>query len=191
MLAVVMVAGLLSGCSFQGTTAPSNFYMLSALATGTTVSGLENVAVGVGPIGVVDYLDRPQIVTRTDGAEVTVDQYHRWAAPLREAIVHVMVTEIAARTGSASVFAYPWPPAAQVDFKVLASVGRFDTDERGLARLEVQWWIAEADTPVDVSRGVYETQVRDSGFDARITALNEVLSQFAGDVVNAIAARVD
>ena len=28
LLAVVMVAGLLSGCSFQGTTAPSNFYML-------------------------------------------------------------------------------------------------------------------------------------------------------------------
>ena len=140
----------------------------------------------------VDYLDRPQIVTRTDGAEVTVDQYHRWAAPLREAIVHVMVTEIAARTGSASVFAYPWPPAAQVDFKVLASVGRFDTDERrarpiGGAVVDCRSGHARSTSVVAFTKRKCGTAV----LDARITALNEVLSQFAGDVVNAIAARVD
>ena len=180
-----------SGCALQGTTPPSTYYMLDAVSTTQSVSGLEGIAFGVGPIAVVDYLDRPQIVTRTMGSEVAVNEEHRWVGPIREAIIRVLVNEIAVQTGSASVYAFPWPPAAPIDMKVLARVGRFDADETGLARLEVQWWLQRDDEVLEVRRGVYEARALDSTYSARVVALNDVLSQFARAIVTEVAAVTD
>jgi uncharacterized lipoprotein YmbA len=184
-----VMAGLLSGCSLRGNTPPSTFYMLEATSTTPTVVGLENITIGVGPMVVVEYLDRPQIVTRTNGVEVVVDQFHRWAGPVREAIIEVTVGEIAAQTGSDWIFSSPWPSSTRLDYQLMGNVGRFDTTESGLARMEVQWGLYIDRQPVHNSRSVYEAQAKGLDYAARVTALNEVLRQFASDVVTTVAER--
>ena len=67
---LMFAAALLAvvGC---GTTRPSNFYQLNEPAA-IRLSGLERgLAVGVGPINLPPYLDRPQIVVRGAGQRGT------------------------------------------------------------------------------------------------------------------------
>lgn len=186
-LAIVTLVWLVAGCALQGTTPPSTFYMLRTTSTEKSTSGLEALAIGIGPVSVAEYLDRPQIVTRTGGVEVIVDQYHRWAGPVREAIVQIVVGEIAIQTGSQKVFSFPWPPATRLDYQLKANVGRFDATETGLARMEVHWGLYVENQDMFARRSVYEAQAVGEGYAARVTALNDVLRQFARDVVATLA----
>ncbi|MCB1821939.1 MAG: membrane integrity-associated transporter subunit PqiC, partial [Candidatus Competibacteraceae bacterium] len=81
------MAGLfmLAGC---GSTPPTAFYTLSPLSaslpTAQTSASRSDVTIGVGPVTVPEFLDRPQIVTRTTANRLDVDEFHRWGGSLQE-----------------------------------------------------------------------------------------------------------
>ena len=58
---VLGIAVLAAGC--LGGSAPTRFYVLAPV-DGPAVAGERPLAVGVGPVSLASYLDRPQIVTR-------------------------------------------------------------------------------------------------------------------------------
>ena len=68
----------MAGC---GSTPPSHFYTLSATAKPAALSS--SVSVSVGPVAVPAVVDRPEIVVRTGPNEVWLDEFNRWASPLR------------------------------------------------------------------------------------------------------------
>jgi uncharacterized lipoprotein YmbA len=69
---------MLAGCA---STAPTRYYNLNSLISSGTemkaVSTDQNIAIGVGPIEIPDYLDRPHIVTRTGRNEIKYPAYYR------------------------------------------------------------------------------------------------------------------
>src|SRR5512145_1644163 len=86
MLALVAVTLgaplLLGGCASQ----PSRFYLLSAMPDNITaspaMSNQQAPTIGVGPITLPRYVDRPQIVTRTGPYEIKLAEFDRWAEGL-------------------------------------------------------------------------------------------------------------
>ena len=68
---------VLSGC--LGSTPPTHFYLIPPLTSGDTASpasaGQREVTLAVGPVTVPPYLDRPQIVTRTSRAKLTLADF--------------------------------------------------------------------------------------------------------------------
>jgi len=65
----------------------------------------EGAVLALGPVRLPEYLDRPQIATRSEGNEVRLHETERWAGSLQEDVSRVMV-EISppCSPGSAS----PW-----------------------------------------------------------------------------------
>ena len=93
LMSVVLM--VLSACT--GISKPSNFYVLSALPESeTAVKGVGNesaLSIGIGPITLPIYLDRSQIVTRISRNELKMDEFHRWAEPLKENFFRVLAVE--------------------------------------------------------------------------------------------------
>ena len=62
---VMLVGAAAAGCA---TSPPSRFYLLTPIAQEGSASGAsttdQRIAIGVGPVDLPDYLNRPQIVTR-------------------------------------------------------------------------------------------------------------------------------
>ena len=74
LLSVVLL--VLSSCA---KTPPTRFYVLPAL-TGTETAALSSVVkpdltIGVGPVTLPPYLDRPQIVTRASRAKLELGEF--------------------------------------------------------------------------------------------------------------------
>ena len=72
-IAVGMILLTMAGCNFFTRTPPSHFYVLNSLASLEGMSssqGQSDVIVGIGPVTFPEYLDRPQIVTRTGSNEL-------------------------------------------------------------------------------------------------------------------------
>ena len=106
-VAVAAVWVVAAGCA--GTSRPSSFYLLEAVPEAAAPLGAGSGgarAVVLGPIRLAAYLDRAQMVTRTGGSELSVEEFHRWGEPLKEAVYRVVQENLSAMLGTAAVYSY-------------------------------------------------------------------------------------
>ena len=90
----------LSACA--GKSASSKFYVLSPLPQ-SKLSAAEGTTIGVFPVAMPDYLDRPQIVTRVSENEIKLDEFSRWAEPLKENFYSVLVENLSTLLNTAKI----------------------------------------------------------------------------------------
>jgi uncharacterized lipoprotein YmbA len=97
-LAVLAACLTLTGCADSQ---PTRFYTLSPLADasgGTPLADLPEFTVGVGPVTLPPYLDRPQLVTRAGGNRMVLADFDSWVEPLQG-----MFARVSARTWRSSL----------------------------------------------------------------------------------------
>jgi uncharacterized protein len=78
-LALVTLVVLLIGLGACAST-PSRFYILNTLSASETIPGTaaaQGPVIGVGPITLPKYLDRPQIVTRVGRNQLALSEFDR------------------------------------------------------------------------------------------------------------------
>jgi len=186
----MLVAGivlLLAGC---GSSPPVRFYSLQPLDLDYQADTNDAVVMYLGPLRVPEYVARTQIVTRGDGAEMIVDDYHRWAEPLDDAIPRIVAVNVDNLVDGVIVVAFPSGNLVEADYRLQGSIVRFDADAAGRALLIVQWSIATpgGDLLVPPRRSRYEARVLRTGDPGAVaTALNDTVAQFS----RAIAAEIE
>jgi len=148
------IAIALAGCSaITGTIlAPqpdiTKFYLLTpdtaaSASAATQIAGGE-FAIGLGPIKLPPYLDRPEVVTRAAPNRLELSKSERWGEPLPSAFTNVMERDLAARAGTGRVIIFPWYNTVHVDLQVQIDVYRFETDGNGNAQLSAKWTILDS-----------------------------------------------
>ena len=81
MVAVAaVVAVLFCGC---GSSQKTHYYLLQPIDSASDPIG-KSYAVGVGPIEVAEFLQRPQLIT-TENNAIHYSDFHRWGEPLENA----------------------------------------------------------------------------------------------------------
>ena len=99
------------------------------------------IHVGIGPVQFAEYLDRTQIVTRTDGAEVNLSETHRWAEPLQDNFSRILAENLSTLLQTDKVSLHPSRNWSEVDYQVLVNVWRFDVSNKGDVSLVANWSI--------------------------------------------------
>ncbi len=133
---------VLVGCS---SSSPTRYYVLRPSGDSMNKKELQTldrgrcVSIGVGPVRIADYLDRPQIVTYVTPHEVRIAEFHQWAEPLEQNISRVLADNLSALLCTKVVVLYPWNVSVPVDYQVEVRINRLDGDPGGNATLEAQW----------------------------------------------------
>jgi uncharacterized protein len=139
---LLIFALLISGCA--GNT-PLQFYMLNAEADqvgDASASPFDKTLVlGLGPIHIPDYLDRPQIVVAVGENQYRLDDQHRWAERLDQNIGRALARLLADRTGVEQVVRFPWPQKQRIDYQISVDILEFHQTADGHSRLLAQWQI--------------------------------------------------
>ncbi len=137
---------IIGGCSRTQT---AKFYTLNALTDPSTESqpapSENGVAVGLGPIRLPEYLDRPQIVTRVSPNEVKFAEYHRWAGPLAGDLSNILAENLSILLGTDHIAFYPWKSTTPIDCRVEIEVSRFDGKPGDNVLLQSQWIVFSKD----------------------------------------------
>jgi uncharacterized lipoprotein YmbA len=178
---------LSSGCASSLT---SHFYVLSHLSAATptvATTGL-GLAIGVGPVELPDYLDRPQIVSRTSQNELTLAEFDRWAEPLKDNFTQVLAENLAVLLPSQRVVVYPWRRATPVDYQLVVKVIRFDLTVGGDSVLNTRWSVLSSDgrQTLLTRESSYTEHPAGDDYPAIVTALNQTLAAFSRDVAAAL-----
>src|SRR5262245_980733 len=144
LLSVVLL--VLSGCA---KTPPTRFYVLPALTGAETValsSGVKpDLTIGVGPVTLPPYLDRPQIVTCASRAKLELGEFDQWAAPLQDRLLRVLAENPSLLLGTDLFLLHPWTRTTDVDYQVTVDVIRFDGGVGGEVVLAARWSLIGAD----------------------------------------------
>ena len=184
---LIVLFFLISACSIGGKSDPSHFYVLDPIAESVTNVHLNNLIMGVGPITIPGYIDRPQIVTKTKSSELRLAEFDRWAEPMDDMIIRTLAENIKAITGSNLIYTYPWT-SQFVASQIRAYIIKFENDENGDALLVVHWQLRDLKETSKYKNfhSEFNSNASDTRYSARIASVNDTLAQFAQEVANQI-----
>lgn len=181
---IVLLLLLSGGCS---TTVMPRYYLLNPLS-GEPGTHSPCVSLGIGPVKVPEYLNRPQIVTRASTNELFLGQYDRWAEPLGETFPRVLAENLSKLLCARSTAIYPWKSSAQIDYRVEAEVIRMDGVLGKEAILEVWWTISGGpEKKVLVSRQArFREPAASNDYESFVQAQSRLSAQFSKELAEAI-----
>ena len=177
---------LLAACS---TTPAVRYYTLnpfSEMQSDITqaVSG-DTLAIGVGPVELPKFLDRPQIVTRKSQNRVEVSEFHRWAGSFSEDFLRVLAKNISMLLPADRVAAYPWTDQFSPTYSIQLIVDQFDGRFGGNVVLNVTWSVWNQK---DANRAIFKhTRIKEpvSGgdYDALVAAQSRAIGTLSRAIV--------
>ncbi|MGS2722577.1 PqiC family protein [Porticoccus sp. GXU_MW_L64] len=173
---IVFMTLLAAGCS---STPQSHYYLLSSKAT--SASAPCDCSIGIGPVTVAEYLNRPQITTRGEPGRLQVEQFHRWGEPLRHNIERALLENLATLTGSSQVVVHPWRQNQRPEHRVAINILSMDRSA-SRATIKVQWQIANR--PAKISS--FSSELADSGYNSLAEGLSEALLQLSQEIAAAL-----
>jgi uncharacterized lipoprotein YmbA len=174
------LAAFAAGCA----STPSHFYTLSPTAVAAQPQAPAQIAIAVGPITIPAIVDVPEIVVRKDANQVWLDEFNRWASPLRANIGQVVAADLTALLGTASVSAIL---TVDADYRVAIDVQAFDSAPGDAATLTAVWVVHRIKDGKTVTGRTtsHEASVQ-SGYDALAAAHSRALGRLSQDIAEAI-----
>jgi len=147
----------------------------------------QSPVVGVGPITLPKYLDRPQIVTRVGRHQLAIGEFDRWAEPLQDNISRVLAENLARLVPTDHILLHPWPRSATVDYQVSMEVLQFDGWLGGESTLLARWSILDGAERELFNRMVHlHAPSGGQGYEAMVVVMNQMIETLSRDIATAI-----
>jgi uncharacterized lipoprotein YmbA len=180
---------LIAACS---TTPAVRYYTLNPFSemqpdVSQAVSG-DTLAIGVGPVELPKFLDRPQIVTRISQHRVEVSEFHRWAGSFSEDFLRVLAKNISMLLPADRVAAYPWTDQFSPSFRIPLTVEQFDGQFGGDVVLNVTWSVwhqKDTNEPV-IKHTLIKEPVSHEDYDALVEAQSRAIAALSRAIVDEI-----
>jgi uncharacterized lipoprotein YmbA len=184
---------VLSACLGGGSQAPpTRYYVLNSLYTAENknqpVADLNEAVIVIGPLTLTQVLDRPQIIIRHSDNEIRVSDLNRWAAPLHENFVRVVVDNVAVLLSRGRVIRFPPPRSLPVDYQVIMEVTRFDGKPGDEVVLRSRWAIFgnNSKTVLLKQQSVLNEPTGGDTIAEMVSAKSRLVAKFSRDIAEAI-----
>ena len=173
-------------------TEPSRFYTLRSVVhekpIPQTSATIRPISIGIGPVEIPEYLDRPQIVTRNGPNELKLAEFDRWAGPLDENISVVLAENLSSFLPSATVVPYPWGPNTNIDYQVSVKLIHLEGVPDEAVSLQALWTLASIHEKQSIISNTsrHTEKVTGSGYEAMVAAMGRSLLQLSREIASVI-----
>jgi hypothetical protein len=188
-LLLVLEFLFVSGCASTG---PSRYYTLSPLQK----AGIEmrrseadqRLTIGIGPIRFPEYLERSEIVTRSNSNKIEISEFDLWAGSLEEDFGRVLSENLSILLSTERVTLFPQPKTLPLNYQVMMDVIRFDGSLGGDVSLMVRWMIMEGKEKKLVF--IHKSSIIESsgakGYEPMVAAQSRALERLSREIAEAI-----
>jgi uncharacterized lipoprotein YmbA len=177
----------IGGCTFMRPQPDrSRFFVLTSVADADVeASGRtkeeSGLGIGLGPLRLPDYLDRPQIVRRVDDNRLAFSELERWAEPLNRNITRVLSQNLSALLDTDRIVEFPSFTSVRMDYELPMEILRFEMGPTGQVHLVVRWAVKETgrDEVTHAAESRFTQTVEGDRTQAMVAALSKLLSDFS------------
>lgn len=186
----------LTGCA---SSPPSKFYQLNAVQGKASVtrdsSPCRSLVIAIGPVRIPDYLDRPQIVTRSGNNELKLSEFDRWAGSLERDVSRVLEEDISGLLPADCLSVVRWTPLpwnqVPASYSVEVLVDRFEGTIGDSVLLKAQWGVFAKDRGLLLKKeSTIREQMNGSSYDALVAAMSSALERLSRDITDGIRSTV-
>ena len=188
-LCAALVAVLLVGCAH---TPKPHYYVLSGPREVTNSAVRSGPPIGLGPITLPDYLDRPQIVTRASDSRLALSNEHRWAEPLAASFSRALLAHLEQALPTQDIVLHPWRSSLDIARQVQIEVTRFERGADGSFRLGARWSVSAAGSNTDSGTRQNDIEIpvaaKGDDYDALLAAANSAVAALATTIATQLQA---
>ncbi len=186
----VFIPVLCLGCF--GSVAPSYYYTLNPAVPETGLADTKSDAglvIGLGPLTLPDYLNRPAIVTRIGANRLVVSENHRWAGTLRDEILRAVAADLEALTGARQVVVFPWRVDIEPDLRLRVDIQAFEGRRGGKVQLKAAWSLTpnRSGQPAVQRMTVVAADAPGDDFDSLAAAMAKALAGLSKQMADAVS----
>lgn len=183
-LAVLLLA--VGGCAAA---LPSRLYTLAPASDAQSAEAGNGPLLGLGPVSLPDYLDRPEIVVRTGDYGVRLAELDKWAEPLEPMLLRVLAERLRRETGSREVVLLPSRRESEPATAVVVDVDRFDASEAGDVVLDARWRVGQTESGRTLRTG--RSVIREKGtpvpaYAGIVAAMSRAVDGLAREIAAAV-----
>ena len=146
VIGVACLALVLNSCMSVPNSPTPRFYMLQTV-DGNQVSKKTNIAsdvvIGVGPVKIPEYQDRPQIVTQDKEKMLKFAQFDRWGEALDLGMARLIGENLAVILPEAKFTLYPWNSSVPVKYQVVVEIVQLNSNLDKDLFLVAQWLVID------------------------------------------------
>ncbi len=136
--AAALAVALATGCS---SLPPVRFYVVTPLAGPAPATRAPGPGVVVAAVRLPEYLERPQLVTRSGDNRLQLEEFHQWGGNLGKDLTRVLAENLSLLLGSDAVVAAPHALRMRPDYRVELEVLRFERAGDARVHLTAKWWL--------------------------------------------------
>jgi uncharacterized lipoprotein YmbA len=189
LLAVIALISV--GC-FRSN-AQDQFYMLQPVKETSTSAAQagQGPLIGLGPIKVPAYLDRPQIVTASSAHEYRLAENQRWAERLDDNIARVTQENLAALIPTDRIVMHPWSREIKPDLQVSVQIQELHVDADNNARMVALWSLKPSKGELISHRFTCSLAVPPQDFGQIVAAESDCLARLNREMAQGIRQQVN
>ena len=182
---------VLSGCASSPT---PRFYLLSSLeATSSEMkpSAEEQCfSIGIGPINIPYYLDRPQIVMRGAPIEFKLAEFDRWGEPVKDNLKRVLAKNLSILLCTKTIAFFPWRGGIPIDYRIEMEVLRLDGSLGENVSLEAWWMVFSGDGKKMLAskKSTFTEAVGGQDYKSLVAAHSRALGHLSREIAEVIKA---
>lgn len=195
---VLTAAGLIvillsSGCVGLSKSPTPRFYALppmEASQAGETHKLPASIIIGIGPVKIPEYHNRPQIVTRDATNLVAFAQFDRWAEPLDTALARLTAANLSVLLPGATIVLSPWNLAIPVRYQVIIDVIQMDNRLDQDGSLAINWSIIDLENKkmILTKKSELNKPIAPHSYSGLVKTLSAEWALFSGEIANALMA---
>jgi uncharacterized protein len=170
----------------------STYYLLSpASADIDTAKSTELgccIHLRIARVTIPEYLNRPDIVTRTTENILTLSDDDQWAEPLSENVARVLAENISRHVCTKKISLSPGKASGESDYRVEVEVYRMDGSLGKDAVLDVWWTVlgGAGNIVFRSKRSKFSESVKGNTYSAFVQAQSRLLDTFSREIAEAI-----
>ena len=174
---ILLAVLLLAGCAQSN----KSFYVLTA--NGPAPSG-GGISIGVGPITLAEYIERPNLVVQQGPNQLAVSEDHRWAGDLSASIARVTAANLGREMKTGNVRTYPWQRDEEISYQVTLDIRQLHSEADGHAVIEAGWRAYSLpDRKLKASRTFVDREpLAADGYAAMVAAQSRLLARLAESI---------
>ncbi len=184
-----MIVGGFTGCAGEG--GATRYFLLTPLPPleqSASAAPRQALTLGLRPVQMPEYLDRPQIVTRAGENMIQLAELDQWASPLREDVTRVLAADLVTLVPAERVVVFPWPRDYALEYEVNVEMARMDGTPGGDCSLLAQWTIFRPGGKDALATGrSSHTEPAGPSFATLVAAESRLIAALGRDVATAIA----
>ncbi|MCP4672261.1 MAG: membrane integrity-associated transporter subunit PqiC [Desulfobacula sp.] len=187
-LCIFLLSGFFLGC-IGGTSPKSLHYVFSSShKLSTAKSFTDDYSLGVGPIKIPQFLERPQIVTRQEQNLLNINEFHRWGDSLEAQITNVLVENLSTLLNTPKVITYPWTRPFSPDYQLYIDFRRFDGNPEDSVIMDAIWRVVDTKNNKNLltKRTSQIVPTNGKGYKSYVAALNTALEKLSQQIAHNI-----